>query len=163
MHAVPFSELHRYVLEKEKETAHSQSRRRANVFSWWVWGGGWGGVCGTGGEKIFAKLGVISGAGVFNTYKKLLPEESIPPAIRPHFAQARAKIEKIGHSCSFVYLFVGMEGTAAELELRSSNIWVWPDRDYDAMIDAFYADPEKVHSLHRARTIGASAFFLFFQ
>jgi hypothetical protein len=29
------------------------------------------------------------------------------------------------------------------LGLRSSNIWVWPNRDYDKMMADFYADPEK--------------------
>ena len=35
-----------------------------------------------------------------------------------------------------------MEGTVESLGLRSSNIWVWPDRDYDKMIEEYYADPE---------------------
>ena len=48
---------------------------------------------------------------------------------------------RIGHSVSFVYLFVGMKGSPQELKLRPSNIWVWPNRDYDAMIKAFEADP----------------------
>jgi all-trans-retinol 13,14-reductase len=93
------------------------------------------------GDKIFAKK-VISAAGVFNTYKKLLSESYIPPSFKQEYLTARQKIEKIGHSCSFVYLFVGMEGTVESLGLRSSNIWVWPDRDYDKMIKEYYADPE---------------------
>jgi all-trans-retinol 13,14-reductase len=34
-----------------------------------------------------------------------------------------------------------MTGSPETHKLRSSNIWVWPNRDYDAMIDAFHADP----------------------
>jgi len=44
-----------------------------------------------------------------------------------------------------VYLFVGMDGSPLSHKLRSSNIWVWPcgkDRDYDAMIEKFYASPD---------------------
>jgi all-trans-retinol 13,14-reductase len=86
---------------------------------------------------------VVCAAGVFNTFKKLLPPTSIPPSFKAEYETARTKIEKIGHSCSMVYLFVGMEGTVENLGLRSSNIWVWPNRDYDKMMADFYADPEK--------------------
>eukprot|EP00854_Cymbomonas_tetramitiformis_P004712 gene4712-5765_t len=92
------------------------------------------GVSMESGEEIYAPM-VISACGVFNTYKKLLPKESVPRSVIE-------KIERIGHSCSFIYLFVGMKGTAEELGLRSSNIWRWPERDYDAMLEKFYKDPE---------------------
>ena len=36
-----------------------------------------------------------------------------------------------------MYLFVGMEGSPSELKLRSSNIWSWPERDYDEMLRKF--------------------------
>ena len=97
------------------------------------------------GDKIYAGKGVISACGVFNTYKKLLAPstvEALPAAVKSHVSTCLEKMAKIGHSCSMIYLFVGMEGTAESLKLRSSNIWVWPNRDYDKMIETFYADPE---------------------
>eukprot|EP00051_Salpingoeca_urceolata_P000968 m.37645 g.37645 ORF g.37645 m.37645 type:complete len:602 (-) comp11122_c0_seq1:211-2016(-) len=91
------------------------------------------GVVMDNGDKIRAPA-VISGCGVFNTYQKLLPPHVVPKDVLK-------KIESIGPSCSMVYLFVGLEGTPDELKLRSSNIWSWPQGDYDAMLASFYADP----------------------
>ena len=85
------------------------------------------------GDRIFAPQ-VISACGVFNTYKKLLPAQAVPPGIV-------SKIDRIGTSCTMMYLFVGMKGTPSELKLRSSNIWHWPEADYDKMLDKFMEDP----------------------
>jgi all-trans-retinol 13,14-reductase len=65
---------------------------------------------------------------------KLLPDNVVPRSIQSTF-------EQIGHSVSFFYIFIGMEGSPTELQLRSSNIWHWPQRDYDKMLKEFYADP----------------------
>lgn len=84
------------------------------------------------GDQILAQR-VVMACGVFNTMK-LLPESSIPASVRSTFSD-------IGHSASFFYLFVGMEGDPHELGLRSSNIWHWPHRNFGQMVDEFYADP----------------------
>ena len=34
-----------------------------------------------------------------------------------------------------------MKGTPEELKLKSSNIWHWPERDYDRMCERWEADP----------------------
>lgn len=86
------------------------------------------------GHEIFAR-GVISACGVFNTYRKLLPRAAVPALVEKN-------MEAIGESCSMVYLFVRMKGTPEENKLRSSNIWHWPDRDYDQMLADYYAAPE---------------------
>ena len=52
-------------------------------------------------------------------------------------------IDNIGVSCSLMYLFVGMKGSPSELKLRSSNIWSWPERDYDEMLRKFYENPKE--------------------
>jgi len=94
-------------------------------------------MAGRDGDQILAPI-VVSGAGAFNTFKKLLPPPVVPRTVLD-------KLDAVGPSCSFVYLFVGMEGTPEELRLRSSNIWHWPaddaDLDYDAMIERFRKDP----------------------
>ena len=87
------------------------------------------------GDKIYAKK-VISAAGLNNTYKHLLEEQHVPKKVLK-------TIDDIGVSCSFIYLFVGMEGTPSELKLRSSNIWSWPEKNYEEMLRKFYEDPEK--------------------
>ena len=86
------------------------------------------------GEKIFAK-NIVSSCGVPNTWKKLVPKEFVPLDIIK-------KIEELGLSCSFLYAFIGIDGTPEELELRSSNIWHWPHGDYDKLIEDFHNDPE---------------------
>ena len=91
------------------------------------------GSAGGAGDEIFAPT-VISAAGVFNTYRKLLPPASVPDVVR-------AKLEQIGESCSMIYLFVRMKGEPAALGLRGANIWHWPDRDYHEMLERYYADP----------------------
>eukprot|EP00730_Choanoeca_flexa_P004823 TRINITY_DN11811_c0_g1_i11.p2 TRINITY_DN11811_c0_g1~~TRINITY_DN11811_c0_g1_i11.p2 ORF type:complete len:212 (+),score=32.61 TRINITY_DN11811_c0_g1_i11:1224-1859(+) len=87
------------------------------------------------GDEIRAER-VVSGAGVFNTYERLLPPEVVPKTILDNIAT-------IGPSCSMVYLFVGMQGDPVELKLRSSNIWHHPSRDYDRTLEEFFADPEE--------------------
>lgn len=99
---------------------------------------GKGRACGVrmvNGDEIFAKM-VCSAAGALNTYKELLPPESVPRWLME-------KIDAVGPSCSMFYLFVGLKGTPSELKLRSANIWHWPERDYDRMLDRFYGDPFK--------------------
>ena len=92
------------------------------------------GVIMENGDNIYAKH-VVSACGVANTWLKLVPTEYVPKTIRKN-------ILELGHSCSFVYLFVGLEGEPDELELRSSNIWHWPNKDYDKMINDFAKDPK---------------------
>ena len=77
----------------------------------------------------------ISAVGAPNTWKRLVPSEYVPRSIL-------SKIDKLGLSCSFTYAFIGMEGEPDELELRSSNIWHWPHRDFDKMIKDFHNDPD---------------------
>ena len=86
------------------------------------------------GTKIYAK-NVISGCGAANTWLKLVPDINVP-------MQIKQNIENLGYSCSFVYLFVGLEGEPEEFDFRSSNIWHWPNKDYDLMIDNFLESPE---------------------
>lgn len=86
------------------------------------------------GYEIFAK-NIISAVGAPNTWKRLVPSEYVPRSIL-------SKIDKLGLSCSFTYAFIGMEGEPDELELRSSNIWHWPHRDFDKMIKDFHNDPD---------------------
>jgi all-trans-retinol 13,14-reductase len=87
------------------------------------------------GDRIYSPI-VISACGVSNTWKKLVPKNLVPEKII-------SNIDELGLSCSFTYVFIGMEGTPNDLELRSSNIWHWPNRDYDQMIEEFHKDPKR--------------------
>lgn len=86
-----------------------------------------------GGVEIKSKI-VIASCGVSNTWKRLVPKEYVPRSIIE-------KIDKTGYSGSFCYVFIGMNKSPEELELRSNNIWHWPSENYSEMIQTFYKDP----------------------
>lgn len=68
---------------------------------------------------------IISDAGAYNTFRRLLPEE----------ATETQRLEKLlrrqTESVSHVSLYVGLRQTAAELGLQKANLWVYPDADHD--------------------------------
>ncbi len=78
---------------------------------------------------------VISGAGAFNTFTRLLPAEvgqssgyaDLLPKVRP----------SIGH----LGVYIGLQGTAEQLQLPKTNYWIYPDNDSDSAVDRFMADP----------------------
>jgi all-trans-retinol 13,14-reductase len=78
---------------------------------------------------------VISGAGVTNTFTRLLP----PATVRERGYDRLLGTVKpsIGH----LGVYIGLQGTAAELGLPRTNFWIYPDRDYDAALERFEADP----------------------
>ena len=88
------------------------------------------------GDKIYSDK-VVSGVGLNNTFNRLIPDELIENDCVIKFKKI---IEKIGSSTGFIYCFVNLEGTAKELGLRDSNIWVYPNKDYDEMLSTFEAD-----------------------
>ena len=83
--------------------------------------------------KIYADK-IISGCGLWNTWNKLVEEKYVPKSLTN-------KLDKIGLSASVVYLFVGMNKSPEELNLRSSNIWHLPNKDYDELIYNLEKDP----------------------
>lgn len=86
------------------------------------------------GDNIFAKF-IVSNAGIYNTYQKLLPLHIAKTD--PLYKLSR----RIKPSCTFVYLFVGLNGTKEGLKLRSSNIWSLNQTDYSKLMEKFYNDP----------------------
>jgi len=85
------------------------------------------------GIKVGAKK-IISACGAPNTWLKLVPKPYVPKKLVD-------SINKLGYSCSFTYVFVGMNKSPSELKLRGSNIWHWPNQDYDKMLNDYYKDP----------------------
>ncbi|WP_066960827.1 NAD(P)/FAD-dependent oxidoreductase [Microbulbifer sp. Q7] len=86
------------------------------------------------GTEIFAPA-VISNAGVFNTFEKLLPESAASAAGYPRQLQA------VQPSMSHLCLYIGLRKTAAELGLPKTNYWLYPSPDYQADTEAFLQDP----------------------
>ena len=79
---------------------------------------------------------VISSAGVLNTFNGLLPDD-----VAEHSGY-REKLGTVEPSLGHLGVYVGLQGTAAEIGLPRTNYWVYPSNDYDAAVDRFVTDPE---------------------
>ena len=79
---------------------------------------------------------VISSAGVDNTINHLLSAEV---AERSGY---KRRIRDVQPSVAHLGVYVGIDGTAEELDLPRTNFWIYPSNDYDAGLDAFLEDPD---------------------
>jgi all-trans-retinol 13,14-reductase len=88
------------------------------------------------GSEIESRC-VVSSAGVFNTFQRLLPKEV---SERHGYTQRLAHVKpSIGH----LGVYIGLKGTAAELGLPKTNFWIYPEgNDYDGALDRFVANPQ---------------------
>ncbi|XP_048871420.1 inactive all-trans-retinol 13,14-reductase [Brienomyrus brachyistius] len=87
---------------------------------------------GTEEVKVLAPV-VISNAGVFTTYQKLLPPEiQAKPEI-----QERLNMMKHGRGSFLV--FAGFDATQEELGIVSTNSWLYKTNDMDDMMDCFFS------------------------
>ncbi|XP_068606501.1 all-trans-retinol 13,14-reductase-like [Brachionichthys hirsutus] len=74
---------------------------------------------------------VISDAGIFNTYQKLLPKElQASPAIKKQLSMM-----KNGEGCLSV--FVGLTGTKEELGLKADNYWIFTENRFDELVQKY--------------------------
>jgi all-trans-retinol 13,14-reductase len=87
------------------------------------------------GRALRAPL-VISDVGLANTALKLLSEGT------PGREALTAPLQRVERSASHVCLYVGLRGTAEELGLGRSNLWVYPGVDQDAAVERYLADPD---------------------
>ena len=94
------------------------------------------GVIMDNGDKIFAKT-VVSGVGLNNTFNKLIPGEMMD---NDSIKKYQELINKVGPSTGFIYCFVNLDGTTEELDIRDSNLWIYPNKDYDIMLEEFEKD-----------------------
>jgi len=86
------------------------------------------------GKKIKAK-DIISNTGVINTYKHLIPSSyskklGLEKILKP-------LTSSIGHYC----LYIGLKGTTEELQLKTTNQWIYLDENHDKNIENFLKDP----------------------
>lgn len=78
---------------------------------------------------------VISSAGVYNTFERLLPA-----AIVRQQGYDRC-LQQVKPSSAHLGVYIGLRGSAGELGLPKTNFWIYPDNDYDAAVDRFQQDP----------------------
>ncbi len=86
------------------------------------------------GREFHAPI-IISDAGAFNTFERLLPSDT------PGCAAIVSDIRSIGHSMSYLSLYAGLNQSAQRLGFTGTNIWAFPTPDHDANVARYYADP----------------------
>ena len=86
------------------------------------------------GRELRAPI-VVSDAGAWNTFSSLLP----PGA--PGVASALKELSGLPPSKAHLCLYVGVRGSAAELGLTGTNLWVHPTPDHEANLTRFAQDP----------------------
>jgi len=78
---------------------------------------------------------VISSAGVANTFRDLLPEETVC-----EFGYQQ-DLARVGPSFAHLGVYIGLQQSAEELGLPKTNFWIYPGNDYDAAVEEFVANP----------------------
>jgi all-trans-retinol 13,14-reductase len=87
-----------------------------------------------GGKNITAN-NIVSGAGIMNTYEKLLPD-SLGVKV-----QLKEKLKQVNRSVAHACLYIGLNGSPEELNLPKTNYWIYPeDLDHDACVDRYLKD-----------------------
>ncbi|WP_237057353.1 phytoene desaturase family protein [Microbulbifer sediminum] len=87
------------------------------------------------GTEILAPV-VVSGAGVLNTFERLLPHSATEAA--GYDRQLQDVEPSMAHLC----LYIGLQKTADELGLPKTNYWLYPSVDYEGDVDKFLADSD---------------------
>ena len=77
---------------------------------------------------------VISNAGVFNTFNRLLPQSV---SQKTGYSQ---KLNSVKPSMASLCLYIGMKDTAQNLNLPKTNLWIYPNENYEQSIKSFLAD-----------------------
>jgi all-trans-retinol 13,14-reductase len=78
---------------------------------------------------------IISGAGVINTFQKLLPDAC--PAKKEYLKNIQSVTPSFAHMC----LYIGLKGNLKELNVPSTNLWIYPNEDHDANIKQLTSRP----------------------
>jgi all-trans-retinol 13,14-reductase len=86
------------------------------------------------GHCLYADY-IISNAGVVNTFTKLLPA-----SISDKFGY-RDSVQSLATSMSHGGMYIGLRGTADELQLPKTNLWIYLDQHHDENVAALRKDP----------------------
>ena len=82
-------------------------------------------------REIHAKK-IVSNAGIYNTFVKMLP---------PTLSQSQKIVQKLSpsfrHSAAHLCLYIGLNHSAEELGLKTTNLWIYPDYDHDNNIKSY--------------------------
>ncbi|NXK90256.1 RETST reductase, partial [Formicarius rufipectus] len=95
-----------------------------------------GRACGVSVQKgqdlvnIFAPV-IISDAGIFNTYEKLLPPEARA------LPEIQSQLSLVAHGEGCLTVFIGLSGSREELGLEPTNYFVYAGRDLDGVMKSY--------------------------
>ena len=85
------------------------------------------------GREIYAGK-IVSNAGALNTYKKLIPKTEFGKhGLSPELAQ-------LDSSTAHICLYIGIKESPDELNLGTTNLWIYPHADHDKAIADFMTD-----------------------
>ena len=83
----------------------------------------------------FLAQNVISGTGIFNTYRKLIP--SVVRSQHKLNKQLRKLTPSVSHAC----LYIGLKGSPTDLQLPKTNLWIYPKAgDHDTCVKSYLED-----------------------
>ena len=82
------------------------------------------------GEQIYAPI-IISSAGVINTYNKFLRNA-------PNIENYKTQLETVTPTPSFVCLYMGLKIPPKELQLKNTNLWIYPSYNHDKNVKDFF-------------------------
>ncbi len=88
------------------------------------------------GDEIHSPM-VISNAGVFNTFEKLLPSSIAQKHDFP------TKLKTVSPSTTHICLYIGMKESSRDLGLQKANLWIYPDYDHDSNVAKFLQNSEE--------------------
>ena len=94
------------------------------------------GVIMADGHTIRAPV-VISNAGIFNTFTRLLPQ-----SVSKRTGYLR-KMQNVERSVASICLYIGLDASAETLKLPKTNFWVYPSADYEKDIERFEQNPQQ--------------------
>ena len=85
------------------------------------------------GNELMAKK-VVSSAGVVNTINTFLRNYS-------KSKEKKLQLNKVQPTESYVCLYMGLNKTAEELNLKTTNLWIYPGYDHDQNVINYQSDP----------------------
>ena len=86
------------------------------------------------GDELFANK-VVSSAGLMNTMKTFLRNHRLS-------GQLSSKLKNVQPTESYVCLYIGLNKTAEELGLKTTNLWIYPGYDHDQNVAKYQNDPD---------------------
>lgn len=84
------------------------------------------------GDELYADT-VVSNIGLHKTFGKLYPKTSQ----EEHQVEKWLGNKSLNHSSSSYCLYAGFKGTKEELKLDTTNLWIYPNGNHEANVDAF--------------------------